>query len=119
MKIKLINDCKIINFLDKKTKIDWEWLGSPPDWWFGVFIKKKLIGYGGLRPINEEILYSGPTFINEEYRGNGLQKKLIKEWESIADAQRFFNSKSIETSLRRKNKKKKNVTALGYIWEYK
>jgi group I intron endonuclease len=48
-----------------------------------------------------------------------LQKKLIKEWESIADAQRFFNSKSIETSLRRKNKKKKNVTALGYIWEYK
>lgn len=47
-------------------------------WWWVVFDGNKWVGYGGLRVHDAESVYSGPTYIKQEYRGQGLQFKLLK-----------------------------------------
>lgn len=47
--------------------------------WFVVFNDvSEWVAFGGYREIDEERVYFGPTYVKEEYRGMGLQKRLIR-----------------------------------------
>lgn len=64
------------------------WLTPVHYWWVVFDITDKnnpvWVGYGAARIHDQVTLYVGPTFIKEEYRGLGLQKKLLKTREKFA-----------------------------------
>lgn len=57
---------------------------DPHYYWWVIFHKKNWIGYSGLRVHDANSLFLGPMFIKPEYRGQGLQLKLIKKRQRLA-----------------------------------
>src|ERR1019366_3836721 len=63
---------------------------SVPDWtcpqmyWFVIFDNKQWVGYAALRVHDAITLYSGPTYIKPDFRGQGLQVKLLKKRINLA-----------------------------------
>lgn len=53
-------------------------LDNPSRLWFVLWNGKTWLGYGGYREIDSDRVYFGPTFVKEEFRGMGLQGKLIR-----------------------------------------
>lgn len=52
--------------------------------YFTAYSDKQYAGFGGLIKLDNGIYYFGPTFIVENFRGKGIQKKLIKKRISFA-----------------------------------
>ncbi len=46
--------------------------------WFVIWNGRDWLSYGGYREIDSERVYFGPTFVKEEFRGIGLQRKMIR-----------------------------------------
>lgn len=58
-----------------KPQGDW---ATPHFWYWVAYDKEQWIAYAALRSHSDEILYAGPAFVKEGYRGKGLQKRLLK-----------------------------------------
>lgn len=71
------------------------WRSSEYFWWV-AFYNKSWIAYGAMRWHNATQLYIGPTFVKEEFRGLGLQLRLIRA--RIRYAKRVLKAKSIISS---------------------
>lgn len=52
--------------------------------YFTAYIDKQYAGFGGLIKLDNGIVYFGPTYVMEEFRGKGIQKRLIKKRISFA-----------------------------------
>lgn len=82
LKIRRVKNIFRINkTLTSHLKISWRiekptWY-TPKHFWWTVTYKGEWVGYAGARIHDEETLYIGPTYIKNEYRGKGLQKRLI------------------------------------------
>jgi hypothetical protein len=66
-----------------------------PQWLWVVLKNDVLVGYAGLRYINNEISHLGPTGLAEEIRGLGVQRQLIYLREKFAQANGFKTMVSI------------------------
>lgn len=80
-----IRRTKDIFVIDKTlTRHLWDWWGiNKPDWttsksywWYG-YDKYGWMSYAALRVHDEESMYLGPTYVKQEYRGQGLQTKFL------------------------------------------
>jgi GNAT superfamily N-acetyltransferase len=100
-----IKQVKDIFAVDKSlTKHLWEywqitqdnWL-SPQSYWFVIFDGDEWIAYGAARVHNITSIYLGPTYVKENYRGQGLQVKLIKR--RIRLAKRLGHTKVISSTF--------------------
>ena len=54
------------------------WL-VPANYWYVVFDKKDWVAYSGMRVHDNISCYCGPSYVKLEYRGNNLQKKLLRK----------------------------------------
>ncbi len=81
MKIKILTNDDVYEYpglaqaiLNMKGRLD-----LPSRLWFICLgDNKEWVAYGGYRKIDEQNVYFGPTFVKEEFRGKGLQRKLIR-----------------------------------------
>lgn len=101
--IKIRRVPKICNISDNLTKhIDDHWGIAHVTWrsaeyfWWVAFCDNKWVAYIAMRWHNSTQLYLGPAFVKENFRGLGLQSKLIRA--SIAHARRLKISSVIAST---------------------
>lgn len=80
------------------TAPDWS---SPQTHWYVIFYKKEWVGYACIRHHSrneiDSVCYFGPTYIKLQFRGQGLQTKLIKR--RLKLAKRLGYTKGISSTL--------------------
>lgn len=54
------------------------WIFRNQYFWWVVLDGDEWVAYAGLSHFDENTFYLGPTFVKEQYRGKGLQSRLIK-----------------------------------------
>lgn len=80
LEIRICKNPSVINILQKRClPLDETYLFEGSFWW-AVFDSEIPVGFGGYCPSDkwDNTIYLCRSGILEEYRGNGLQKKLIK-----------------------------------------
>lgn len=114
MKIKILTNNEVYQYpglpeaiLQMNGRLD-----LPNRFWFVIINGTQWVGYGGYRKIDNERVYSGPTFIKEEFRGKGLQRKLIRA--RIAQAKKDGYKESVSCVDNYNHHSGNNLIAEGY-----
>jgi L-amino acid N-acyltransferase YncA len=97
MSIKLVKDPRKVSESLASHLEKWNWfLNSKTYYWFVVFDKQgRWVGYGALSIYDRDTIYLGPSYVCEQMRGCGLQRKLIKARERWARKQGYTRAISV------------------------
>ena len=106
-----------------KWNLNWPRFSMERYYWIVYDEKDNWVGYASLGKYNDTSLYCGPTYIKPEYRGNGLQLKLLEIRERFAKKMEFkqlLSCTELENVISSNNLIKRKFTLIDAIdKEYK